>query len=187
MAAGSTHDEMLRRLASAMDAPLTAPGSEILAHDVLEQFTNILPELMKKFGDKMLETLSDDERHDTVAVDPSHSVAIWFVVWPSSYVEVQVERIGKYFDDFAGIARFLMQSGLPLEALLQIDVYVTADQPISARAKAERDLDVNVEYSFAPAELFGGTRPARPRWRTVLLNIGLLTQAEKVALESFAK
>lgn len=186
MADELTREQTLRRLQAAMDAPVRQPGSEALARDVLRLFAENFSVLMAKLVDKIHETLADGQRHDTLTLDPSQSVAVSLIVWPGSYVEVQIDRVGKYLDEFGGMVKFLIESGVALEALLQIDVYVTDDQFAADGHPQDERPDIGVEYTFAPAELFGSTVEARPEWRTLVLNSGLLTQAERAALETLA-
>lgn len=165
-----------------MDAPLTAPGSQKLAKEVLSQFAESLFELKVKFGDKMLETLSDGKRHDTLAITPDRAVALWFVVWPGSHREVEAARIGEYLGQIAGKVMLLVEAGAPLEAFLEVDVYVIDRRD---EVTAATDVDVEVEYSFLPAVMFGGATATYSGWETIMLNPDLLSQAEAHALGKF--
>jgi len=179
---GFTREDVLNRLTQAMDAPLTQPGSQEIALEVIEQFTDSLPELMARLGDMMLATLSDGERHDTLALSTDRTVALWFIVWPGSHHEVQTDRIGEYLGQIGAKVKFLVDAGVPLEAFLEIDAYMEDGSAGSASKEDEGALDVGVEYSFLPAEMLGGSKPSNPHWRTVLLNPDLLSLTERQAL-----
>lgn len=185
MAVDLTREDVLDRLAKAMDAPLTQPGSQAIALEVIEQFTDSLPELMAMLGDKMLATLSDGERHDTLALSTDRTVALWFIVWPGSHHEVRVDRIGEYFGQLAGKIQFLVNAGVPLEGFLEIDAYVEEGSAGLTSTADEKTLDVGVEYSFLPAEILGGSKPSNPHWQTVLLNPDLLSVTERHGLGKF--
>ena len=182
MTIGFTREDLLERLAQAMDAPLTRPGSQAIAFEVVDQFTDGLPELMAMLGDKMLATLSDGERHDTLALSTDRSVALWFIVWPGSHREVQTDRIGRYLGQIGAQVKLLVDAGAPLEAFLEIDAYLTDGTAEVASTAGGGGPEVDVEYSFLPAEILGGSKPSNPRWGTVILNPDLLSLTERQAL-----
>ena len=182
MTIGLTREDVLHRLTQAMDAPLTQPGSQDLALEVIDQFTDSLPELMEMLVDKMLATISDGERHDSLALSINRTVALWFVVWPGSHREVQADRIGEYFGQIGGKVKLLLDAGAPLEAFLEIDAYIEGGSAGLASKADEGALEITVEYSFLPAHMLGGAEPRNPRWRTVLLNPDLLSTTERQAL-----
>src|SRR4051794_20100794 len=105
--------DVRRLLTERMQHPLTAPGSERLARLALAQFSGVDHQsVLDRCVDKILETLGDGRRHDTLAVPPDRRVAVWFVVWPGTHDEALPLRLGSYLEQLAGKARWLVEAGI---------------------------------------------------------------------------
>jgi hypothetical protein len=167
-------------LTRSMDRPLTAPGSERLAWLALAQLPEIdLDTTLDRFGGKLLETLADDQRHDTLVVPPGGGVAVWFVTWPGTHQEVLPQRFGVYLDRLYAQARWLADAGVPLIGFLEIDAYVTET------TGSEYPFAVEVEYSYLPGALVGGVSTDDPRWNMIVVNPDLCSAEERQAIAKF--
>jgi hypothetical protein len=167
------HQQTVLSLWDAMTRPLTAPGSEALAQRAIAQFSDTdLTAVLDQFGNKLVQTLDDDQRHDTLAVPPGGGVAVWCVTWPGPHEEMLPERYGSYLGMLSGQAQWLVSSGVPLTGFLEMDCYVWAD-------------GLEIEYSFLPGNLFGGRASDDPFFHAVLLNFALCSDEERQALEKF--
>jgi len=72
-------------------------------HDsVLDQFTRM-----------MLETITDGQRHDTLAILHG-GVAMWFVVWPGLHLEMLPQRLDSCLSGQCGRAHRVIENGIPL-------------------------------------------------------------------------
>ena len=173
-----------RRLSNSMDQPLTAPGSEGLARLALSQLSDTdLVSVLDQFTSKVLETLGDGQRHDTLAVPPGGGVAMWFRAWPGMHGEVQPQRLGLYLNELYGQARWLADRSILLTGFLEIDAYV-AEWANPPRPLKNR-LALEVEYSYLPGALIGGASADDPRWNAVVLNPDLCSAEERQALLKF--
>jgi len=141
--------------------------------------------LIHKFSQKLLETLSDGKRHDTLAVplDPG-GVAIWFVAWPGSHREAQAVRVGEYLDRLMGSARRVVEMRAGLVGFLEVDAYVREPEDENAE-RGILDLEIDVEYSYIPGPLFGAQSTDDPVLNTVILNPDLMSAIERQALAKF--
>lgn len=174
---GAYRRELLQLLTRALEAPIASPGSEKLAHLALAHFEGL--EILPAFAEKALETLRDGERHDRLAIarfEPH--IAIWFVAWSGTHREAQAERYGHYLNTLAGTARSLVDRGIPIGGLLEIDAY------LRETGDSDDDLELDVEYSYLPGFVFGSGSPGSdPLSRTILLNPDLCTPEEKQLLQ----
>ena len=171
------HAELARYLSESMARPITAPGSAELAQRALAQFPDTGLSLPVMFADKLLQTLEDGRRHDTMALPPGGTgVAVWFNAWPGLHREVQAERYGVYLGELCGKAHWLVERGVRISGFLQIDAYIGDD---------DESLDLEVEYSYLPGGVVGGTRAAESWWNVIVLNQSLCTVEERQAIEKF--
>jgi hypothetical protein len=167
------HQQTLLSLWDAMTRPLTAPGSEALAQRAIAQFSDTdLTAALDRCATKLLATLDDDKRHDTMAVPAGGGVAVWCVTWPGPHDEVLPQRYGTYLGMLFNTAQWLVRSGVPVTGFLEMDCYVWAD-------------GLEIEYSFLPGNLIGGRASDDPLFRSVLLNSALCSDEERQALEKF--
>jgi hypothetical protein len=162
------------RLLVAMDRPLTVPGSESLAWAALDQFPDD-PPVLDHFAGKVRETFADGLRHDTLAVPPGGGVAVWFVTWPGPHEEAVPVRRGEYLEHLVGRSRMVIEGGIPLVGLLEIDVYVFDDADPGAPA-------LEVEYSFLPGGIVGGVSTDDEQWKILIVNRDLCTVDQRQAL-----
>lgn len=175
---------LVRRLNGALDRPLTVPGSEGLARLILGHFKGT--DLMPHFAEKALETLRDGKTHDRVGVSANDPrLAVWFVAWNGTHREVQAERYGEYLDKLAGTGRMLVQCGVAIVGLLEIDAYVRDNADLS---QPERSLDdvfeIDIEYSYLPGFSLGSSAKAPDQLsKTVILNPDLCPPEQKRMLE----
>jgi hypothetical protein len=175
------HDERMRlmaqRLDDALDRPLTHPGSSALARQVLGQFPDT--DVLAAFAEKALETLDDGQRHDRLAVSPHEPhVAVDFVAWSGSHLEVQAIRYGDYLNTLASVAYRLIEAGIPLAGFLEIDAYLQS---------SARGLEVDVEFSYLPGVLlrYPEDLPS-PFPNALLVNSDLCTEEELQRLRGTA-
>jgi hypothetical protein len=160
-----------RRLYEACDRPLTHPGSDGLARQVLGHFDYDV--VLVLFAEKALETLVDGQRHDRTAyTHEAPAVGVTFVTWSGTYREVQAERYGTYFNALVATALAFARAGVPLAGFLQIDAFLRTDE-------AAMTIDVDVAFSFVPGELldYPSDRP-NPFPSAMLVDIGVCTPEE---------
>src|SRR6266851_4094675 len=111
-----------KRLWEAVDRPLTMPGSEGFAQLVLARFPDV--DLMESFAEKVLQTLRDGRMHSRLAVAPgAPRVAVIFLAWNGSHREVQAERYGNYLGGLFGTGKGVVEGGVQIAGLLEIDAY----------------------------------------------------------------
>jgi hypothetical protein len=175
---------LAHRLDGALDQPLTSPGSEGLARLILSHFEDI--DLLPLLAEKALETLRDGNSHDRVGVSPDDPrLAVWFVAWNGTHREVQSERFGEYFKSLASTGRMLVQRGVAIAGLLEIDAYVRDNVDLSQPGRSLDDIfEIDIEYSYLPGFLIGSSAKATgPISKTVMLNPDLCSQEEKQIIE----
>jgi hypothetical protein len=178
------HDEqrrayVARRLDEALDRPLTAPGSELIARSVLERFTDV--DLLANFAEKALETLSDGRHHNRIAISASTPhAAVAFVAWSGTHREVQPERYGRYLGALAATAKGLVDQGTPLAGFLEIDAYLRESvDPAPSGEPLEGDFEVDVEFSYLPGLALGFPQSEpNPLPQAVVLNRDLCSPEE---------
>lgn len=165
------------RLTESLDHPLTASGSESLARSALAQF----PEdggVLTHFARKIRETFAEGLPHDTLAVPPGGGVAVWFLAWPGTPADAVPARRGEYLEQMVQQGRMVVDAGIPLRGLLEIDAYVLDADP------SEPDLPaLQIDYSFLPGDLLGGAS-TDDEWKIVVLNQDLCTPAQRERLEA---
>lgn len=177
---------LARRLIEALDRPLTSPGSEGLAHLILGHFEGI--DFLPHFAEKVLETLRDGNTHDRVLVSADEPrVAVWFVAWNGTHREVQSERFGQYFKSIATSGRLLVERGIEIVGLLEIDAYVRENLDLSELGRSFDDIfEIDIEYSYLPGFLLGSSAKAPgPLSKVLMLNPDLCSLDEKRILEKF--
>lgn len=163
-----------------MERPLTAPGSERLAHDALAQFSSAdVEELWERIVAKVRDTVQDGTRHDFLAMSPGGQ-AMWFVTWPGLHRQVQIGRIGNYLSDVFGMGRVLTDRGVRFTNFLEVDVYVSSD-----RDAPEETMAIEVEYTHLPGAMLGGRPMTEGQEQIVVLNPDLCTAEERQALSKF--
>ena len=146
-----------RRLAQAIDRPLTAPGSGALAGAVLAKFAQL--DLMPPFAEKALESLRDGHYHSRMAISPSNPpFAISFVAWNGTHREVQSQRLGNYLSPLFSTARRLVEHGIQLGGFLEMDAYVRDNpDPDDPGKPLDEVFQLDLEYSYMPGRLLGSS------------------------------
>ncbi|GAA3342913.1 hypothetical protein GCM10020358_39650 [Amorphoplanes nipponensis] len=168
------HAQVLQLLTQRLARPLTGSGSELLGRAAFAQFADRdAAAFVARFADKAVTTLRDGRRHDFIAIPPGGGIAVWCNTWPGTHLEALPLRFGSYADQLAGKASWLVERGVRLAGLLEIDAYV-----------GEPD-DLEVEYSFLPGRLVGGVRAPDARWSNIMLNVHLCSDEQRQALEGF--
>ncbi len=172
-----------RRLADALDRPLTSPGSAGLARSALGHFSGL--EVLPAFAEKALETLRDGNSHNRTAISPDQHVAALFVAWNGTHREVQPLRFGNYLKPFLGLGTRLVERGLPLKGFLEIDAYVRDNAEADNPARAlDEVFEVDVEYSYIPGFFLGSSeKPVASLPNLVLLNPDLCDAEEHQVLK----
>jgi hypothetical protein len=164
---------------------LIHPGSEQIALSALALFPNPA-QILVAFADKALETLRDGQYHNRLALSPGPpSVAVSFTAWSGTHREVQPERYGRYLASLASVGKRLVEKGVKLYGLLEIDAYVREGiDPARPELPQHEVFEVDVEYSFLPGMLFGfPPNDENPLPRVVLLNTELCSAEERQLLE----
>lgn len=182
-----TDEERIAYLAQALwravDRPLTSPGSEVFAKKVLECFPGV--DLMEGFAEKALETLRDGKSHNRTAISTrAPHVGVLFVAWNGTHREVQPERYGHYLQPLLATAHGLVQRGIPLAGLLEIDAYLRESADASQPTRPlEQVFAVDLEYSYVPGFLVGAdASAAHPLPSMLMLNPDLCTEEERQLL-----
>lgn len=169
-----------QRLGEAFQRPLTIPGSEDAATAIVARFPD-RDALLIAFAEKALETVGDGQMHSRVAMSPEQpSVAVSFVAWSGTHREVQPVRFGRYLESLAGLGFRLVEQGIQLYGLLEIDAYVreSAD-PGEPLVPLSEVFEVDVEFSFLPGMAFGYPADApNPLPSVLMLNPDLLSPEE---------
>jgi hypothetical protein len=174
-----------RRLAEALERPLTSPGSASLARTVLSRFPGFDP--LTYFARKAIETLRDLKRHDTMVISPGEPrVGAWFVAWSGTHREVQSERYGNYLELLGGTALRIVDMGVPLAGFLEIDGYVRENpDPDDPDVPLDQVFEVDVELSFLPGRLLKYPKEQpNPFPKLPMLNFDLCTPEERQVLEN---
>jgi hypothetical protein len=168
--------ELARRIDAAIDRPLTHPGSQALARRFLDRFDGHA-DLADAFAGKALQTLADGQLHSLAVISPDAPVvAIHAQTWYGGHLEHQAARIGEYLGALLHTGQALVRRGVPLAALLQIDLYLRDDDPGAGT-------EVDAEFSLLPGFFAGADRAAGGDWPAVLLlNTSLLSDEERQAL-----
>ena len=169
-----------RRLSEALNRPLTNPGSEGIAKLVLAHFQGV--DLMPHFAEKAIETLRDGKSHNRTAISPDEShVALLFVAWNGTHREVQSERFGNYLKPLLSTARRLVEQGIELGAILEVDAYLRDDPDTNDPGRALGDVfGVDVEYSYIPGTFVGSSKEAAAKLpKAIVLNPDLCDQEER--------
>jgi len=173
-----------RRLAEAIDQPLTVPGSAALARAVLAKFGDL--DLMPHFAEKALETLVDGQYHNRMAISQSDPpFAVSFVAWSGTHREVQSQRIGNYLSSLYGSARNLVERGIQLGGFLEMDAYVRDNaDPDHPCKPLDEVFQIDLEYSYMHGKLLGSSAPvgAYPL-NALLLNPDLCSPEEAQVLK----
>jgi hypothetical protein len=143
------------RLSEALDRPFTNPGSEGWAREVLQSYqeTDLLP----TFAESAMETLRDQATHSATAISTEDiRVAVMFVAWSGTYREVQPQRFGDYLPHLFATGRLLVEQGILLAGLLEIDAYVRENPNVNDPTRPLQEVfEVDVEYSFLPGGVLG--------------------------------
>jgi hypothetical protein len=170
------------RLEGSLRTPLTNPGSERLAKATLSAFPEGV--VMPRFAEKALETLRDGQCHNRIAVSLTEPpVAVLFVSWSGTHREVQPDRFGNYLGPLLRTANGLVEGGKRLAALLEIDAYVRDDPDLNDPGRSlDQVFAVDVEYSYLPGFLIGGTEVSGLP-NAIMLNPDLLSPDEHQALD----
>jgi hypothetical protein len=175
------------RLAEAIDRPLTIPGSAALAHAVLARFGEL--DLMPHFAEKALETLTDGQYHNRMAVSASDPpFAVSFVAWSGTHREVQSQRIGNYLNSLFGTARNLVERGVQLGGFLEMDAYVRDNADVDDPGRPlDEVFQIDLEYSYVHGKLLGSSAPlgAYPL-NALMLNPDLCSPEELQVLKKLA-
>jgi len=173
------------RLAAALEHPVTHPGSEQIALSALALFPSAA-EILVAFAEKALETLRDGQFHSRLAVSPGPpSVAVSFTAWSGTHREVQPERYGRYLGPLVSVGTRLVEQGVELYGLLEVDAYVREGvDPAQPEIPRDEVFEVDVEFSFLPGMLFGfPAESENPLSPLVLLNTDLCSAEERQLLE----
>jgi hypothetical protein len=172
------------RILEALDRPITSPGSEGIARLVLSHFQSV--DMVQYFAERAMLTLRDGAMHNFVAVSPDDvHVAVLFVAWNGTHLEVQGQRIGNYLSPLFATARRLVGNGTQLAGILEIDAYLRdnpeTDQP---GTPLEKVFAVDVEYSYLPGFAFGSPNKENASLpKLIMLNPDLCTPEENQALK----
>jgi hypothetical protein len=175
---------LAHRLIGALDRPLTGPGSEGLAHLILGHFEKMDP--LSHFAEKVLESLRDGNAHDRALVSPGKPrVAVWFVAWNGTHREVQSERFGRYLNSIAATGRLLVERGIEIVGLLEIDAYVRENVDLNQIGRSFDDIfEIDIEYSYIPGDLLGSSAKAPGQlYKVMMLNAELCSPDERQTLE----
>ncbi len=169
---------LAKRLADAIDRPLTSPGSQRVARQVLDYFAAV--DLMPHFATKALETLRDGNRHDRLVVSPQQPrLAVAFVAWNGTHREVQAERVGHYLDNLVAPGQVLAKQGVRITGLLEIDAFVRDNaDPERPALPLDEVFEVDLEYSYVPGFLLGSPDEEGPLQPMLLVNPDLCTPDE---------
>lgn len=169
------------RLQKALSTPLTAPGSERLAEQVLKYFGGL--DLMMPFAEKILETLRDGQSHNRTALSAKEPRAgVLFVAWSGTHWEAMPERVGRYL---GALISFGQRFGGQVAGLLEIDAFVRDNaEPSFPGRLLEEVFEIDIEYSYVPDFVLGysgGQQSHLPR--AIMLNPDLCSQEERQLLE----
>jgi len=173
------------RLAEALNRPLTGPGMENLARVVLEHFQF---DVISSFAEKAMETLRDGKKHDRTALSAYEPrVAAFFVAWYGTYREVQSQRFGNYLQMLGSVGTRIVQLGVPLAGILEIDAYLRDNpDPNDPGRLLDEVFQVDVEYSYLPGSLLGSSESRSPSLpRVAILNFDLCSPEENELLTKF--
>ncbi len=168
-----------RRLAQAIDWPLTAPGSGALARAVLAKFGEF--DLMLPFAEKALETLVDGNYHSLVGISRSDPpFAISFIAWSGTHREVQSQRLGNYLRSLYACAIKLVERGIQLGGFLEMDAYLRDNaDPDQPGQQLDEVFQVDLEYSYLNGKLLGSSAALGPNpLNAVVLNPDLCSPEE---------
>jgi hypothetical protein len=173
-----------RRISQVLDHPLTTASAAGLARAVFAHFPEI--DIALLFAQKALETLRDGEPHNRTLVAPDETrVCVLFAAWNGTHRELQTSRYGNYLKPLLVTARRLIEQGVQLGGLLQIDAYVRDNPDVKSPAKAlDEVFKIDIEYSYIPGYLVGCINKAANSLPNVaMLNPDLLTVEESQAIE----
>ena len=173
-----------RRLADAIDRPLTSPGSAVVARAVLAEFGKL--DLMPDFAEKALESIRDGNYHSRLAISPNEPpFALSFVAWSGTHREVQSQRFGRYLGSLLITARKIVERGFQLGGFLEMDAYLRDNaDPDHPGKPLDEVFQVDLEYSYLPGVLFGSSAAlgAYPL-NAVMLNPDLCSPEEAQTLK----
>ena len=126
-----------------------------LRRAVLAHFPNI--DVAALFAQKALETLLDRKFHNRTLIAPDETrVAILFGAWHGTARQLRRARYGNYFGPMLVTARDLVELGIELGGMLQIDAYVMDNPDVKSPAKPLAQVfEVDLEYSYIPGYFVG--------------------------------
>jgi hypothetical protein len=168
-------------LKEALQRPITGEVWPGLAAAALERFDDV--PILRAFAEKGLETLEDLERHDRLAVSPAEPrIAVWFVAWSGTHLEVQPQRYGEYLTMLLSAAHRVRERGIELAGFLEMDAYLRGEASPGSR---EESLEVDIELSFVPGIFLGYPAEDPNPFPTLFqINGGLCTDQEMSSLRA---
>jgi hypothetical protein len=170
------------RLERQLAHPVTAPGSDAVAKQVLARIPGD-PGL--EFAKKLRLTLRDGQMHSTVAIRSAlPRAAVSFVAWRGSWQDLIGKRYGLYLSSFLSCMDRTSKMAGPLFGFLQIDAFIRVLAQNSLQ-KLEERLDLDVEYTYFPQwppNVSADGSNGAPQ--VLILNRDLCSEEEKASLAS---
>ncbi|MDR4467195.1 MAG: hypothetical protein MRJ68_02735 [Nitrospira sp.] len=169
---------LARRLERQLDFPVIAPGSGVIARQILQRFpTDLGPE----FAKKLLLTVRDGEMHSMLMISGKDKpVAVCFVCWRGSPRDLVATRYGGYLDGFFNWIGRLNQSDIRPLAFLQIDAFIQEEVDAAEPFRLLNDCVIlDVEYTYLPGYFFGQQQADDTVPKAVVINLDLLSDEQK--------
>ncbi len=164
--------------------PRDAAEAISLRHGILAHFPEI--NVAGFFAEKAFETLLDGQYHNRTLVAPDETrAAILFNARYGTARQHQRARYGNYFGPMLSTVKNLVDRGIAVGGLLQIDAFVMDNPDVKAPAKPLAEVfELDLEFSYIPGYFVGCINKAAASLPTGAMFVpGLLTPEQVRAIE----